>query len=121
MRLNYLHPDECHKLYSGAKQRVEAFEFRGQSSWYFHASELVRLAKTAYALGRPLAECRTWLRQATTAYRELFALRGTSFSKKTIYKDGKPLTEETVSSDGYSSVESFDAALASLTLGDFDL
>lgn len=120
MRLKYLDPDYCQKGYIAVRQRVEAFEFRGQSSWYFHAHDLVSLAKKAYALGLPLAETRSWLRQATAAYRELFALRGTSFSRRIRYKDGKPLPEETVATDGYTSVHSFNAALAALTLGDID-
>jgi hypothetical protein len=121
MRLKHLDPEYWQKNYIKAKEQVEAFEFRGQSSWFFHASDLVRLAKTAYALGRPLEESRSWLRQATNAYRELFALRGTSFSHRGRFENGKLIPEETVASDGYTSVDSFHAAMAALTLGDIDL
>jgi hypothetical protein len=121
MRLKYLDPDNCQKGYIITRQRVEAFEFRGQSSWYFQANDLVRLAKTAYALDLPLAETRSWLRQATHAYRQLFALRGTSFSQRGSFKEGKLVPVETVPTDGYTSVDSFNAALAALTLGDIHL
>jgi len=118
MRLKYLDSAYCQQRYADEVKSIETSGLRGQSSWYFRANAFVRLAKTAYALGLPLAESRSWLRQATAAYRELFALRGTSFSKRTRYRDGKPLPEETIPEDGYTSVDSFNAALASLTLQD---
>lgn len=121
MRLKYLNSDDCQQLYASEKKGVEEFEVQRQSSWYFHANALVRLAKIAYAIGRPFAECRSWLYQATSAYRELFALCGTSFSKRTMYKDGRPLPEETISDDGYTSADSFNAALTSLTIQEIDL
>lgn len=116
MRLKHLNLDDCQQLYTAEKKRVEEFVFRRQDSWYFHANGLVRLAKIAYAMGNPLLECRSWLRQATDAYRELFALRGTTFSKHTKFEDGKPLPEETIQEDGYTSVDSFNAALAALAI-----
>ena len=121
MRLKYLNADDCERRYTAEIQRIGAFEVRGQSSWYFQANALVRLAQIAYAVGRPLAECRSWFRQATGAYHELFALRGTSFSKQTRFIDGKALPEETVANDGYTSVDSFNAALVSLSFQDITL
>jgi hypothetical protein len=121
MRISYLDLDYCHQRYTADRKRVEEFRPCGQASWYFQAHTLVGLAKTAYALGRPLAEVRFWLREATVAYRQLFTLRGTSFSRRTTYKDGKPEVEEKIPDDGYTSVDSFEAALVSLSLRDIDL
>jgi hypothetical protein len=121
MRINYANFDCCQQYYDATKNDVEEFEFQDQYSWFSQAHALVRLAKTAYALEHPLSECYECLRKAVDAYRELFALRGTSFSKVTKYKDGKPLPEETVPSDGYTSVDSFDAGLVCLTIGKVDL
>jgi hypothetical protein len=121
VRLKYLDPDNVRIRYIAERKRVEELELRGQSSWYSQANALVRLAKLAYALGLPLAESRSWLQQATAAYRELFALRGTTFYKQTRYQDGKPLPEETLADDGYTSVDSFNAALAALTLQNINL
>lgn len=121
MRIQHLNPDDCRRYYTDAKKRVEEFEFRNQTSWFFQAHSLVQLAKIAYAIGHPFSESRSCLRQATEAFRELFALRGTTFSRRIRYKGGKPLPEETISGDGYSSVDSFDAALTALTIRDFDL
>lgn len=118
MRFQGLSEELCQQFYDADRKRIEEFEFRNQTSWYFHARELVTLAKTAFALGRPLNEVRGWLEQAVSAYRELFLLRGTTVSKRVSYKDGKPLPEEFVPSDGYTSNESFEAALTALTLRD---
>lgn len=121
MRIKHLNVDDCRQRYVAEKTRVEEFKCRQQTSWYFQANALVRLAKIAYAVGQPLSECRSWLRQATNAYRELFALRGTTFSIRTNYKDGKPLPAEKIPDDGYTSVDSFNAAVAALAIHDFDL
>jgi hypothetical protein len=106
-----------------ASQATDAAEFQAgsQRSWSFRAHNLEALAKLAYALGHPLEESRIWLRQATSAYKELFSLRGTSFSTCTIYKKGKPVREEQVADDGYTSVDSFAAAMAALSVQDFSL
>lgn len=119
MRLSHLNPDDCQQRYDADLQCVDVFEFRNQSSWYFHANALLRLAKVSYALGCPIEECQMWFRRATHAYRELFSLRGTSFTKVTRYKDGQPLPEETIAEDGYTSVDSFNAACSALAVHDF--
>jgi hypothetical protein len=121
MRLKYLISDDCRQRYAIERDSVQNFDGQHQGSWYFQAYALVRLSQIAYAIGHPFAECRFWLHQATSAYRELFALRGTSFSKRVMYKDGKPLPEETISDDGYTAVDAFNAALASLAIQDIEL
>ena len=105
------------QIYEQQLQQVAEFESRNQSSWYFQANSLMSLAKLAYALGQPLKEVRNTLRCATAAYRELFSLRGQSFCLQTRYNAGKPLPEEKVFDDGYSSVDSFHAAVISLIVG----
>src|SRR5262249_54752799 len=98
--------------------QVASFEFRNQSSWYQQAYALIRVAKLAYVLGHPLSETQTSLRHAVDAFRQLFSLRGQSFCIHTKYRDGKPVGEEKVFDDGYSSVESFLAALVCLVVHD---
>lgn len=121
MRLKYLHAPDCQRRYEDERNRVTAFQVRGQSSWHTQACSLVRLAKIAYGIGRPLDESRSYLRQATAAYRETFALRGTTFATHIKYKDGQPVGEERQYSDGYTSVDSFVAALAALCMQDLAL
>lgn len=116
MRLKYVNPNDCQRRYADEKARIAEFQFRNQSSWYSHANSLVRLAKISYAVGNPLDECRSYLRQATDAYRELFALRGTSFTTHIKYENDQPVSEERVADDGYTSVDSFVAALAALSV-----
>jgi hypothetical protein len=118
MRLKYLDAESCLQCYAERSQSIEEPGSGSQTCWYFHASMLVWLAKAAYAVERPLMECRAWLRQATAAYRELFRLRGTTFSDRVLYQNGKPLPEERVPDDGYTSVESFNAVLVALALRD---
>lgn len=120
MRLNYLSQELCQHYFDADRQRIGEFQFRDQSSWYSQAHALVTTAKTAFALGRPLDEVRAWLRQATAAYRELFSLRGTTFAKRISYRDGQPLPEELVPSDGYTSNDSFEAGMVALILRGVD-
>ena len=94
MRIKYLNAEYCQLRYADEQARVAAFQFRNQSSWYSHAHNLVRLAKIAYALGKPLEESRSYLRQATGAFKELFALRGTLFYTTTKYENDKPVKLE---------------------------
>jgi hypothetical protein len=121
MRLKNLEPEYGQRCYDDALQHIESFEPRNQSSWYFHAHGLIRAASTAYVIGLPLSESRAWLQKATEAFRQLFALRGTTFTKTTRYRAGKPLPEETIAEDGYTSHDSMLAVYAALILGDVPL
>src|SRR5262245_43791782 len=107
MRLKHLQFEYLRERYEGDKNRVAEFQPLGQTRWYFHANDLSRLSKVSYALGNPLDECRSSLRHSAAAYRELFALRGTSFYTQTKFKNGEPLGEERIATDGYTSVDSF--------------
>ena len=118
MRLKQLDAAYGQFCYDNAVNLVTEFEFRRQSSWYFQSGTLVRLAQIAYAIDHPLDECRDWLRQATQAFRELFLLRGTTVSTVTKYKNGQPANTIEVADDGYTSKESFLAALVALALQD---
>jgi hypothetical protein len=100
--------------YEYAREHVPQFTPDKQSYWYSRAYALIRLAKLAYVIGRPLSETRAGLRESVTAFEELFSRRGQSSYLRTRYRDGVPLPEERVFEDGYTSVESFNAALACL-------
>jgi len=121
MRLKYLEPEYGQRCYDDFLKHVESFEPRNQSSWFFQARGLVSVASTAYAIGRPFSESRTWLLKATEAFKQLFALRGTAFTKTTRYRAGKPLPEELVAEDGYTSHDSMLAVYAALVLRDVPL
>lgn len=120
MRIPYLIFEDTTRHYQETLARLAAFEVRArpQSSWFFHAHDLVTAANLAYALGNPLTESRKWLCESLNAYRNLFSLRGTGYCSQVTYHDGKPGPEEKVFSDGYTSVHSFEAALASLSVQD---
>lgn len=118
MRFPYLIHGDCFNHYQQTRQRVDLFEPKGQSSWHGHASNWLILANLAYALGYPLQESRDALRESIVAYRELFSRRGQTAYTRTMYHDGKPLPQETIVDDGYTSVDSFNAALVALIVHD---
>jgi 1,2-phenylacetyl-CoA epoxidase PaaB subunit len=120
MRFPYLVTEDCLKRYEDTFGNVSQFQAqdRKQDAWFFHAHALIRLANLAYVIEHPLSECRAAFRDSVGAYKELFSLRGTSYSLRTTYKDGVAQPEEKVFSDGYTSVDSFDAAMACLITED---
>lgn len=118
MRLSYLLEDDCRRHYADVAARIATFasDTARQSEWLFQAHDLGRLAGLAYALGSPLTDCRSALEKSVLAYREIFSRRGTSHYFHTPYRDGKPLPEETIVEDGYTSRDSFRAVLTSLVV-----
>lgn len=114
MRLPYLRFEDCSRHHAETLKQVSAFEPRNQSSWYSHAYALIRLAKLAYVIGRPFSETRANLRESVTAFHELFSRRGQTVYSHTPYKDDKPLPTVQLVEDGYSSVDSLNAALVCL-------
>jgi len=122
MRLSYLLEGDCRTHYDDVASRIAAFasETARQSEWLFHAHDLGRLAGLAYALASPLTECRSALEKSVPAFHEVFSRRGTSHYFRTPYKDGKPLPEETIVEDGYTSRDSFQAVLTSLVVEGLD-
>ena len=116
MRVSHLNLEWYQKFYNELRQTVASRGPNSQSSWWFHAHDLAVLGQLAIALEHPLAETRACFRQAVDAYREVFLRRGQSISKRVLYQDGQPLPEETIVDDGYTSVDSFDAAILALTV-----
>lgn len=118
MRLSYLLEGDCRRHYEDVASRVATFAgaTTRQTDWLFHAQDLGRLASLGYALDAPLAECRNALEKSVAAFHEAFSRRGTSHYFHTPYRDGKPLPEETIVEDGYTSRDSFRAILTSLVV-----
>jgi hypothetical protein len=117
-RLPHLLLEAYREHYEHTRRHVSEFQPRTQACWYSHANELILLAKLAHAIGRPLSEVRATLRESLPAFAELFSLRGKSPYLQTRYKDGVPLPQEQVFHDGYTSVDSFHAALVALITED---
>lgn len=112
---------DCLLRYESEKSRVTGISCGDQLAWYSVADGAIRLAKIANALARPVEECREWLRRAVHAYREVFARRGSKVSRRIRYVGGQPLPEEIIVEDGYTVIDSMQAAFAALSLGELEL